>query len=211
MFQNDGARGVMYNESFDDLTVTQQSDIRQVVDKRINNNDIKGAIATVQGKWGYLNFGGTAVDLELIQALQMSRQDLCMLFDVPFEFWMNTTYENKEKATKGWVQHSIIPACKQWDDECNRMLLKAFGLKYGQYEICSDASELPELQVDMQMLTNQLSTAWWITPNEKRKAMNYEPLGEEFDEPWIPGGITQLSVLSSDDGFDDMVDELNTE
>lgn len=212
MFQNDGARGLAFNETYNDLTPIQQSDVRDVIDKRVNNNDVKGAIATVQGKWGYVNFGGTAVDMELLEALKMSKQDLCMLFDVPFEFYMDTTYENKEKALKGWVQHSIVPACKQLDDEMNRMLLKAFDLdKSGMY-ICTDATELPELQVDMQALTTQLATAWWITPNEKRKAMGYEPVKEKtFDEPWIGGGMQPLSMAIADDGFDDMVDEIEND
>jgi HK97 family phage portal protein len=210
MFQNDGARGIVFNETYNDLTPMQQSDVRDVVDKRINNNDIKGAVATVQGKWGYVNFGGTAVDMELLMALRMSKQDICMLFDVPYEFYMETTYENKEKAMKGWVLHSILPACKQLDDEMNRILLKAFGLARDYY-ICSDSSALPELQKDMSLLVTQLAAAWWITPNEKREAMSYEPFeGTEFDEPWIPGGITPLSQIN-DDGFDDLVSEVEAQ
>ncbi len=212
MFQNDGARGLAFNETYNDLTPIQQSDVRDVIDKRVNNNDVKGAIATVQGKWGYVNFGGTAVDTELLGALKLSKQDLCMLFDQPFEFYMDTTYENKEKAMKGWVIHSILPACKQLDDEMNRILLKAFGLDRSGIKICTDPTELFELQKDMQALTTQLAAAWWITPNEKREAMGYEPIKDEtFNEPWLAGGISPLSVAIADDGFDDMVNEIESE
>jgi HK97 family phage portal protein len=212
MFQNDGARGLAYNETYNDLTPTQQSDVRDVVDKRVNNNDIKGAIATVQGKWGYVNFGGTAVDLELINALKASLQQMCMLFDVPFEFFIDTTYENKNQAMRGWVLHSILPACKQLDDELNRILLKAFNLQKSGMKICCDHTELPELQEDMSKIVTQLAAAWWITPNEKREVMGYEKLkGKEFDEPWLPVGITPLSTAIADDGFDDLVDEVEEE
>jgi HK97 family phage portal protein len=212
MFQNDGARGLAYNETYNDLTPIQQSSVRDVIDKRINNNDVKGAVATVQGKWGYVNFGGTAVDMELLLALRMSKQDICMLFDVPFEFWMETTYENKEKAMKGWVLHSILPACKQLDDEMNRVLLKAFGADKSGLYIGSDCTELPELQKDMAALTTQLSQAWWITPNEKREAMGYEQLDDEqFNEPWIPGGISPLSMATADDGYDELVNQVEQE
>lgn len=212
MFQNDGARGLAFNESYNDLTPAQMSDVRDVVDKRVNNNDVKGAIATVQGKWGYVNFGGTAVDMELIQALNYSLKQLCMLFDVPFEFFTDTTYENKNQAMKGWVIHSIIPACKQLDDEMNRILLKAFGLdKNGTYIGC-DCSELYELQEDLSKVVVQLAAAWWITPNEKRKTMGYEVLdAPEFNEPWIPVGISPLTTVTADDGFDDMVNEIEDE
>lgn len=212
MFQNDGARGLAYNETYNDLTPIQMSDVRDVIDKRVNNNDIKGTVAAVQGKWGYINFGGTAVDLELINALKSSLQNLCMLFDVPFEFFTDTTYENKEKAMRGWVLHSIIPACKQFDDEMNRMLLKAFKLHKAGFKIQSDYTELPELQEDMSKIVTQLAAAWWITPNEKREVMGYEKLSDkEFNEPWVPVGITPLSIAKQDDGFDDMVDDVDNE
>jgi HK97 family phage portal protein len=208
MYQNDGARGIAFNETYNDLTPIQRSDVEDVVNKRVNNNDIKGAIATVQGKWGYVNFGGTAVDMELLLGLKMSKQDLCMLFDQPYEFYQETTYDNKEKALKGWVLNTILPTCKQLDDEMNRVLLKSFGLAKGYY-ICTDSSGLPELQKDMSLLVTQLSAAWWITPNEKREAMGYEAFEKtEFDEPWIPGGISALSTIQ-DDGFDSMVDEVD--
>jgi HK97 family phage portal protein len=212
MYQNDGARGLAYNETYNDLTPMQMSDVRDVVDKRVNNNDVKGAIATVQGKWGYINFGGTAVDMELINALSMSLEQLCMLFDVPSEFFTTkSTYENKNTAMRGWVIHSIIPACKQLDDELNRRLLKAFKMPPGT-KIACDYSELHELQADMTQTVQQLTQAWWITPNEKRVVMAYEPLIEEtFDEPWVPVGINPLSMQIADDGFNDLVNDVNNE
>jgi HK97 family phage portal protein len=208
MHQNDGARGIAFNETFDDLTIQQQSDVRDVTNKRINNNDIKGAIATVQGKWGYINFGGTAVDMELINALVMSKENLCMLFDVPYElFTIKVTYENKDKAQRGWIYNSIIPASKQLDDELNRLLLTAFSLTKN-YKIACDYTELPEMQQDMEKLVNLLDKAWWLTPNEKRKAMAYEESSEkEMNEVWVPSGYTPLSQLGGD-GFDEMVNSL---
>lgn len=211
MFQNDGARGIAYNESYNDLTPIQMSDMRDVVDKRVNNNDIKGAVAALQGKWGYINFGGTAVDLELIEALKMSKQDLCMLFDVPFEFFMDTTYENKNQAMRGWVLHSIIPDSKELDSELNRQLLKAFKLEKTAYIAC-DYTELPELQEDMSKIVTQLAAAWWITPNEKRKVMGYEPDPDKiYDEFWVPMGVQPYSMMNADDGFDDLVDDVENE
>lgn len=212
MYQNDGARGLVFNETYNDLTVQQQSDTRDVINKRVNNNDIKGSIATVQGKWGYINFGGTAVDMELLEALKMSKRDLCMLFDVPPEFYIDTTYENKKQAMEGWVLHSIIPDCKKFDDELNRMLLKAFGLNRNSACISSDYTELPELQEYMLKMVTQLSAAWWLTPNERRVAMGYEEFDDDlFNEPWVANTVRPMSISTADDGFDDMVDELETE
>ncbi len=211
MFQNDGARGLAFNETYDDLTVTQMSDARSVIDRRINNNDIKGAIATVQGKWGYVNFGGTAVDNDLIKSMDKSLRNICNLIGVPPEFFIDTNYENKNMAMRGWVLHDILPACCQFDDELNRILIPSFGLKPGKFKIMTDGSELPELQDDMQKLVMSLTAAWWISPNEKRIAMKYEPSPmPEMDKIYITSGLTPIDE-PMDDGFDDMTSELDDE
>lgn len=169
------------------MTPEQQAKVKGIIDAKINNTDVKGSVAALQGKWGYLNFGGTVVDLQLLKGLEFSWQQLCFLFAVPYEFFdTRTTFTNKEFAQKFWVTDTIVPACKQFDSEMNRILLKAFKLE-GIAFIASDASELTELQVDLSALIKGLETAWWITPNEKRAILNYESFEDQkFNEPWIP-------------------------
>lgn len=207
MYQNDGAKGAMFNKDLSKATPTQESQIRSVIDRKINNNDVKGAVAALQGEWGYIDLGKTSVDLDLLGGKQMSWKELCFLFQVPYELFDSaTTYANKEQAQKGWVTNSIIPASKELDDELNRVLLRAFALE-GKYIIQCDYSELPELQDDMKSLTEWLKEAYWITPNERRDLMGYEKSDEPLmDEFWVPNGLTPISQFG--DGFDDMLNEL---
>jgi HK97 family phage portal protein len=208
MYQNDGAKGLLFNETFDKLTPVQQSQIKGVVDSKVNTNENKGSVATLQGKWGYVDIGGSSVDLQLLEGKELSWKELCFLFEVPYEFFnSDTTFANKEQAQKGWVSNTIIPACKQLDGELNRVLLKAFGLdKLGL--ICSDASGLPEMQKDMAQLSTALSTAWWITPNEKREEMGYESLPEpQMDEVWVTSG-QPLSQMNDSAEMERITNEL---
>lgn len=208
MYQNDGAKGAMFNKDLGKYTTTQETQVRNVIDRKINNNDVKGAVAALQGEWGYLDLGKTSVDLDLLNGKQMSWKELCFLFQVPYElFDSSTTYANKEQAQKGWVTNSIIPASKELDDELNRVLLRAFALE-GKYIIQCDYSELPELQDDMASLTTWLKDAYWIYPNEKRELQGYETSTDPLmDEPWVPSGLTPLSQLQGD-GFDQMLNDL---
>jgi len=209
MYQNDGAKGALYNETLDKLKPEQKSQIRSVVDAKINNNDVKGAVATLPGKWGFLDFGGTSVDLQLLEGKELSWKELCFLLETPYElFDSKTTYANKQEAKKGWILDTIIPASKQLDGELNRVLLKAFGLE-GIAFIGCDHSELPELQQDLQKMVTALKEAWWLSPNQKLKMMNEEANKDPlFDEPWIPNGISPLSQLG-DDGGEAIIAELN--
>ena len=209
MYQNDGSKGALTNETLDKLKPEQESQLRRIVDAKINNNDVKGAVAMLQGKWAYLNFGGTSVDLQLLEGKELSWKELCFLFEVPYEFFdSHTPYAEKQLAQVGWLTNAIIPASKQLDDELNRILLRAFKLENVAFIAC-DYSELPEMQQDLGKMVLALKDAWWITPNEKREMMMEEPRDEpEFDEPWVPTGYQPLSQLAGD-GFDQMQAQLD--
>jgi HK97 family phage portal protein len=196
MYQNDGAKGVLANKSIAKMGPEQESQLRSVIDAKINNNDVKGAVAALQGDWSWMDFAKSSVDMELLKGKQLSMQELCFLFGMPYEFFdSQTTYANKEVAQKSWISNEILPDCKQLDGEFNRVLLPAFGITDAAF-IASDASELPELQKDMTGLANYLNISWWITPNEKRQQMNMEEIVDpELDEVWVPAGITPLSQL----------------
>lgn len=205
--QNDGAKGVLFKKDGAKLTVQQESDVRTVIDRKINNSDLKGAVASLAGDWGYQDLSTTAQDQQQIESKKFSWQELCFLLGTPYElFNPDTTYANKEQAQKGWVTNTMIPASKELDDEFNRVLLKAFLLE-GKAVIACDYSDLPEMQDDLGAMAEWLAQAWWLTPDEKREMQGYERLGNEFDEPWIPSGITPLSQ-SAGDGFDQMMNDL---
>lgn len=207
MYQNDGSKGAMYNKDLSKATPTQESQIRGVIDRKINNNDVKGAVAALQGEWGYIDLGKTSIDLDLLKGKEMSMKQLCFLFGVPYTlFDPNTAWANSEWQQKNWVSNRIIPASTELDDELNRVLLRAFALE-GKYIIQCDYSQLPEMQADMKALTEWLKEAWWITPNERRDLMGYEKSDEPLmDEFWVPNGLTPISQFG--DGFDDMLNEL---
>lgn len=206
MHQNDGAKGAMYTKTMG--TPTQETQIRSVIERKINNNDVKGAVAALQGEWGYLDLGKTSIDLDLLNAKKVSIMELCFLFRVPYTFFdPNTAYANSEWQQKNWVSNSIISASKELDDELNRVLPRAFAAEGSQIIQC-DYTELPEMQKDMASLTEWLLKAYWITPNEKRELQGYEVLAEDLmDEPWMPTGLTPLSQAGGD-GFDSMLNEL---
>lgn len=211
MYQNDGAKGILSNETMDKMTPIQESQMKTVINAKINNNDQKGAVAALQGKWKYDSLGGSSIDMQLLEGKNMSWQELCFLLETPYElFDGKTAFNNKQEAKKAWVSDTIIPACKQLDGELNRPLLKAFGLE-GKGFIGSDFSELPEMQDDLQKMVTALSAAWWVTPNQKLAMMNEEGRPEpEFNEPWIPTGITPLSQIGGDEeAMRSIQDQLN--
>lgn len=202
MFKNDGAKGVLVNENlqWDKLDEKYKQDVKDMIDKRINNSEeIKGAVATLGGKWNYLNIAKDSVDIKLIDGEKFTMQKLCFLIGVPFElFSTETTFANKELAQKGWVSNKIIPARINVDSKFTERLAPAFGLVDGEgtptIVIWSDCSGLPELKRDTAALITAFQSAWYISPNQKLIELGYDPSPDPLmDEPWIPAGTMPLS------------------
>jgi HK97 family phage portal protein len=208
MYQNDGVKAAIYNKTLDKMTPVQETQMRNVIDRKLNNNDVKGAVAALQGEWGVLDLSKSSIDLDLLKGKEMSMMMLCFLFGVPYTlFDPNTAWANSEWQQKNWVSNRIMPASTELDDELNRVLLRAFALE-GKFIIQCDYSQLPEMQADLKALAEWLKEAWWITPNEKRDLMGYEKSDEPLmDEFWVPSGLTPMSQLGGD-GFDSMLNEL---
>lgn len=211
MFKNDGAKGVLFNETmaWEDLTEEQQNDLREIVDTHINNADVKGAVALLTGKYNYLNLGGTSVDMNLLEGKKFTWQELCFMFDIPYEFFdTKTTFNNKEQALLSWITNTIDPACKQFDQKLNKALLPAFGLDMTAV-IASDCTELPEMRKSLAAMVEALSKLWMVSPNRLLIMLGYEPVNNPLmDEPWVPNNITPLSEMGGDD-YQNILEELS--
>lgn len=223
MFKNDGAKGVLVNENmkWDSMDEKQRQDIREMIDKRINNSsEVKGAVATLGGKWAYLNIAKDSVDEKLLEGEKFTMQKLCFLVRVPYEaFDPETTFANKESAQKFWVSNSIIPARIHVDQKFTERLCPAFGLVDGEGTptavIWSDCSQLPEMKRDTAALITAFQSAWWIPPNVKLVELGYDPMIDPlFNEPWVPTGVTPLSEIKKafrDNALNEETDEQGVE
>lgn len=207
MYQNSGSKGAFVNK-LGGQNPMQQSQVEKVLDQKINNIDVKGAVVAMQGDWSYHNFGLTSVDMELLKGKDYSMKELCFLLGLPFElFDSETTYQNKEMAQKGWVINEIIPDCKQLDGEMNRVLLKAFNLE-ATATICTDFDDMPELQEDKAKQVEWLVKAP-VTVDEFREAIGYEPIGgEDGDTIIMPSGQQTITDLIGGDGGDQIIQSL---
>lgn len=212
MFKNDGAKGVMINENLNwhQLEEKQRQQYTEMIDGRLNNHVMKGAIATMGGKWRYENIAKDTVDAALLEGKKFTWQELCFLLQVPYTlFDPKTTFNNQLEAQKGWVSNTILPQCRIFDQKLTERLTKAFGL-FGKVVIWSDCSSLPEFQKDIAALITSMNLAWYISPNKKLTTLGYEPEDNDlFNEPWIPQGYTPLSEVNNEINFQQTSSDLN--
>jgi len=208
MNQNGGAKVLIANETMAPTDPKQASQLKDVVDNKINNIYAKGTVAAVQGKWSAHQLGLTSVDMDILNGKEYTMKELCFLLGTPYAFFdSHTPYAEKQLTSRDWVNNEIMPDCKQLDGELNRFLPKAFGME-NTAVICSDFDALPEMQEDKKTQIEWLTKAP-ISTDEFREAIGYDPSGEEgADKILIPSGMATLDSITQTDGGEEILTSL---
>lgn len=195
MMQNGGAKGVLTNESLGSLTQEQESQLRSVINNKINNSKVKAAVAALQGKWSYLNIGSNSVDMQLLDTDEHTIKALCNANGIPYElFQSDTTFANKEQALVFYITNELMPDAASLDSILTKNLAEDFG---GGFEIKTDFSELPEMATLNAKLVDAALKAWWKSPNEKRVMTNDEPIeSPAMNKVYIPSGYTPIDDVA---------------
>ena len=188
--QNQTARGLLTSE-MGDINEVQAQQLKDKFRRQHQGSDNAGDIIITPNKMSWVNFGLNASDVSLIAQYNASIKDLCNIYNVPVQLLNNTdssSYNNMKEAKKALYQNAVIPELIKIKDELNRWLAPKYGDK-----LCIefDFSVIPEMQEETEKIVDQLSKAWWITPNEKRSAMNYgkDEENTQLDDYFIPANL----------------------
>jgi HK97 family phage portal protein len=212
MMKNGGAKGALVpkaatGQPIPNITPEQASKIQQAINDRINNTDKAGSVALLQSSWDYLQFGMSAHDLMMVDSMKYNLNQWCRVFGLPTVLFDSdhTADNNYQNALRDLITNTIVPMCCQLRDELNKWLIPR--MKANGMFLDFDIQALPELQKDISQLVAGLSQAQWLTMDEKRIAMNYEPKGGEFDMAYVNSGIVPLGQA----GMDLSVPDQNTQ
>ncbi len=191
--QNQTARGVLMSDE-GDLNEVQARQLKDKFRQQYQGANNAGDVIITPKKLSWVNFGLNASDLSLIEQYNASIKDLCNIYNVPVQLLNNTdssTYNNMNEAKKSLYVNSVIPELNKIKDELNRWLVPQYGDKL---YIDFDYTNIPELQDEMDKVVNQMTQAWWLTPNEKRAAMSYgaDEDTQEMNDYYIPSTFLPL-------------------
>jgi len=192
--QNQTARGVLMSDE-GDINEVQAKQLKEKFRQQYQGSNNAGDVVLSSKKLSWINFGLNASDLSLLEQYNASIKDLCNIYNVPVQLLNNTdtsTYNNVKEFKKSLYQNAVIPEMIKIRDELNRFLTPKFG---NNLYIDFDFSVIPELQEEMDKVVDQMSKAWWITPNEKRSAMSFgvDDENEQMDKYYIPANLLPLS------------------
>ena len=197
--QNQTARGVLMSEE-GDLNEVQAQQLKDKFRSAHQGANNAGDIIITPKKLSWVNFGLNASDVSLIEQYNASIKDLCNIYSVPVQLLNNTessTYNNMKESKKALYQNAVIPELCKIRDELNRWLTPMYGEKLC---IDFDFSVIPELQEESDKVVEQMSKSWWLTPNEKRMAMNYGEVedDESMNDYYIPANLLPINGVENE-------------
>jgi HK97 family phage portal protein len=181
--KNGGASGVVYptDPDLEQLTPMQRSQLENYLrDMQGPSNYKSWLVSSV--KLGFEKFGIPPVDLEIIEAGKMTQRDICNVFNFPSELLNdpdNKTNANKEQSRKQLYMDNVIPELTRDYSELNRSLVPLFNEATGKkYHLDFDVQAIDALNKDNSEKVDWLNKAWWLTADEKRIEMGYQPVGD---------------------------------
>ena len=206
--QNQTARGMLISDE-GDITESQARQLKDKFRNTYQGSNNAGDLIITPKKLSWVNFGLNASDLSLIEQYNASIKDLCNVYNVPVQLLNNTdstTYNNMKEAKKALYQNAIIPELIRIREELNRWLTPQYGEKL---YIDFDFQSIPELQEETEKVVDQMAKSWWLTPNEKRIAMNYgvDEGNQRMNEYYVPANLIPMEPSSGLDDIADVLDE----
>jgi len=192
--QNQMARGVLMSDE-GDLSAEQARQLKEKFKEQHQGTNNAGDVLITPKKLSWINFGLSTSDLSLIEQYNATIKDLCNIYSVPVQLLNNTdssTYNNMKEAKKALYQNAVIPELIKIREELNRWLTPQYG---SNLYIDFDFSVIPELQEEMDKVVQQMSSAWWLTPNEKRAAMSYglDEDSQFMNDYYIPSSLIPMA------------------
>ncbi|MEM4554854.1 MAG: phage portal protein [Candidatus Anstonellaceae archaeon] len=192
--KNGGALGALYedpSDSYAQLTPEQRDLAQRLVDERINGSSNVGRVIYLSTKHGYINFGLSSREMQLIEDAKFSLQDICRVYHLPSILLLDdaATYNNLQTARKAAYTDAILPLVEEFVDKFNAWIVPSFGdgliLDY-------DTSQIEELQTDKVSQASWLAQAWWVDVYRKQEIIGEIPDERMKGVYMLPSGLTSF-------------------
>src|SRR5574343_1846589 len=127
MYANGGAKGMLIpglvGTAHTNYTTEQASSIKDIINRNVNSSEVRGAVSVMQSRWDYISFGLSATDMDLLERLKLSREQLCQVFGVPAVLFSTDSMadNNYQNAQRDLITNLVTPLLCTLRDELNRV------------------------------------------------------------------------------------------
>jgi HK97 family phage portal protein len=160
-----------------------------------------GRLMLLEGGMKWQSMGFSAKDMDWMEGRKMSARDIALAFGVPpiiLNIPGDSTFANYKEARLALYEDTILPMLDMIQDELNHWLVPMFG---DGLELRYDKDDIPALEQKRMEKFSIMSGVTFITTNEKRDAIGYEPV-DGGDEILVNSGQMPLSTIGSETSVD---------
>lgn len=133
--------------------------------------------------------GNAPVDLSILDTHKEAVTALCFVYKVPVDlYYGQAKYENAKEAKKTIYEQNAIPLANEFAEDLITFLMKKDKSLVG-YRLSVNTDMIDVLKEKSTDVLNNLNLAC-CTLNERREAIGYEPIDEDYaNKPIIPMGV----------------------
>jgi HK97 family phage portal protein len=200
-YQNGGPKGMVFvaDDRYDPAQSVQEAqDIRKTLARNQGSKNVNQIEASGY-KVGFVPFGLSPVDLDLLNAENMDLRALCNVYGVPSQLLNdpdNKTFSNTKEGEKALTVRCALPMLASIRDQFNRKFMKDWG---GQKTVIDfDSSVYGELQEDKAMQVQ------WLKDAPIRTERKLEILGEST-EGYTPEQLNSIIIGSGSTTLDEVI------
>jgi HK97 family phage portal protein len=209
-FKNMGPPYIISSSISEGLTPVQQEMLESVYKKKYGGPEHAGQPMLTGTPVKVEKLGVSPVDLQIIEGSNHALRVLCNVYGVSSVLFNDndqSTYNNVKQARADFFQYTVQPLNEQFSAKLKRFLIPDEDLWFK-----FDYSDIEVLQEAMYTKSQALVNSWWLTPNEKRKAIGLAPMDDPLmDEIYKPFGSTTLENASGNEQVTGMDPEKLTE
>lgn len=203
-FENQGASGAIfpdYDPSTAEIDMSTVDKMQSELDDRISGTEKTKKILALKAKVGYINFGLTAVEMQMIEDANLTLRDICRVYHVPsilFNDPSGTTYNNMAEARKDMVVSGVLPSVRRMCGELNRWYVNDV---YGKdYRLVPQTGDVEELQPDKLQMVDTLTKATFMKVGEKQRIYGID-VDPDTENLYVDSSGKPIRMEVPDDGL----------
>lgn len=162
----------------EELFEEQRERLKMRLDTQYGGPSNAGRPIVVESEMTWQQLGLSPRDMEWIEGNRETARAIALAFGVPPQLLGipgDNTYSNYREARLAFYDETIIPLAKLYADEVTRFLSE----KFNGVTLAVNEDEIEALDFRRETRWDRIEKAEFLTLDEKREAMGYEPLGPE--------------------------------
>lgn len=181
------------------LPDVQFHNVREQLRQKMEGSQNAGRVLLLEGGMDWKQMGFSPKDMDWMEGRKMSARDIALAFGVPpiiLNIPGDSTFANYKEARLSLYEDTIIPLMDLLRDELNKWLTPRFG---ESLKLDYDVDTIVALDTKRSEKFSLISGAGFLTINEKRAAVGYEPI-DGGDTLLVPSGQMPLEFAADTSG-----------